>query len=71
MKGCKTCKVFAELKEPYERSDGTIIYGYCFKYGDKDYSQNMGKGYPVFVDGGGVSCESYRRRKKKALEESQ
>lgn len=62
-KSCRTCGVFAELKEPFERSDGAVIYGYCFKDGDKDYSPNMGKGYPVFVDGGGGACKQYKRRR--------
>ena len=62
-KSCRTCGFFAELKEPFERSDGAVIYGYCFKDGDKDYSPNMGKGYPVFVDGGGGACKQYKRRR--------
>lgn len=37
-KACNVCKYCAELKTPYERSDGAYIYGYCFKNGDKDYS---------------------------------
>ena len=62
-KSCSTCGFFAELKEPFERSDGAVIYGYCFKDGDKDYSPNMGKGYPVFVDGGGGACKQYKRHR--------
>ena len=62
-KSCRTCGFFAELKESFERSDGAVIYGYCFKDGDKDYSPNMGKGYPVFVDGGGGACKQYKRRR--------
>lgn len=27
---CNVCKYCAELKAPYERSDGAAIYGYCF-----------------------------------------
>lgn len=46
---CNVCKYCAELKTPYERSDGAAIYGYCFKNGDKDYSPDMGKGYPIFL----------------------
>ena len=61
-KTCKTCRFFAELKKPYVRSDEAVIYGYCFKTGDKNYSQNMGKGYPVFVDGG--SCDHYKKPKE-------
>ena len=57
---CRVCRYFAELKTPFERSDGAMIYGYCFKSGDKDYSPNMGKGYPVFIDEG--SCKDYKRK---------
>lgn len=61
-KSCYSCRFFAELKKPFERSDGACIYGYCFKNGDKNYSPNMGKGYPVFIDGG--KCDSYKKPKK-------
>lgn len=64
-RSCYICKTFAELKRPYERSDGAVIYGYCFKAGDKDYSPNMGKGYPVFIDGG--SCQAWKKRKEAEL----
>ena len=43
-KTCYQCKYFSELKEHRERSDGSVIYGYCFSAGDKDYSVHMGKG---------------------------
>lgn len=65
-KSCNTCKYYAELKTPFERSDGAVIYGYCFKDGDKDYSPNMGKGYAVFVDGGGCACKQHKRKKGSA-----
>ena len=65
-KSCNTCRYYAELKEPFERSDGAVIYGYCFKDGDKDYSPNMGKGYAVFVDGGGCACKQHKRKKGSA-----
>lgn len=64
-KGCGTCKHYAELKEPFERSDGATIFGYCFKDGDKDYSPNMGKGYPVFVSEAGAACKGYTGKRKK------
>lgn len=48
----------------YVRSDGATIYGYCFKVGDKDYSPGMGKGYPVWIDGAGTSCKSFKCRKE-------
>lgn len=63
-KCCNLCKFYAELKIPYERSDGAVIYGYCFKDGDKDYSPNLGKGYPVYISGGGAACKSFKRQRK-------
>ena len=60
-RGCHICKLYAELKQPYVRSDGATIYGYCFKDGDK--ALGMGKGYPVWIDGGGAACKSFKRRK--------
>lgn len=63
-KCCGNCRLFAELKTPYERSDGAAIYGYCFKDGEKDYSVNMGKGLPVFLPPtGGASCKAYKKNK--------
>ena len=62
-KSCESCKHFSELKTPRERSDGAVIYGYCFKDGDKNYSTNMGKGFPVFV--AGAVCKSYAKQRKK------
>ena len=61
---CNLCDHYSALVEPRERSDGAVIYGYCFKSGDKDYSPNMGKGFPVFIDGAGASCKAFKRRKK-------
>ena len=64
---CHCCNLgehCSALVEPRERADGAVIYGYCFKSGDKDYSQNMGKGFPVFIDGAGASCKAFKRRKK-------
>lgn len=61
---CNVCKYCAELKTPYERSDGAAIYGYCFKNGDKDYSLDMGKGYPIFLPlSCGGTCKDFRRRR--------
>lgn len=51
---CYSCGFFSELKVPRERSDGAIIYGYCFE--DK---YNMEKGYPVFIPEG--KCESFNK----------
>ncbi len=62
-KGCLTCRHFSALEEPRERSDGAVIYGYCFKDGDQDYSPNMGKGFAVFLLGG-AACKQYKRRRK-------
>ena len=64
-KCCATCRYCAELKRPYERSDGTTIYGYCFKSGDKDYYLNMGRGIPIWLElTCGASCKSYKRAKE-------
>lgn len=59
---CYSCKYFSELKEPRERSDKAVIYGYCFKSGDKNSSINMGKGFAVFVPDG--VCKDYKRARK-------
>ena len=67
MKCCETCKYCAALIRPYCRSDGAQIYGYCFKSGDKDYSPNMGKGYPIFFPlDAGAACKSFKRRREEA-----
>lgn len=64
-KCCKVCAHCAELTKPWERSDGSRIYGYCFKFGDKEYNSNMGKGYPIFFElDCGAICEGFKRRKK-------
>lgn len=60
-KSCDTCGYYSALKDPRERSDGAIIYGYCFKAGDHNHSPNMGKGYAVFIDGG--SCKQFKKRR--------
>lgn len=61
-KCCVNCGFYSALKEPRERSDGAVIYGYCFKGGDRDYNTNMGKGYPVFIDAG--FCKQFKKRRK-------
>ncbi len=58
---CVQCRFFAELKEPFERSDGAVIYGYCFQGGDRDYSPGMGKGYAVFMPNG--RCKTFKAKK--------
>lgn len=55
---CYSCKYFSELKIPRVRSDGSVIYGYCFKNGDKDYNPNMGKGFAVFIPEG--ECKQFK-----------
>ncbi|MCQ5130310.1 hypothetical protein NE562_11615 [Butyricicoccus faecihominis] len=60
--GCAVCHHFSALKDPRERSDGAVIYGYCFKGGDKNYSTNMGKGLAVFLPDG--ICKQFKRRRK-------
>lgn len=59
---CDLCKHYSALKEPRDRSDGAVIYGYCFKSGDRNYSPDMGKGYPVFINGG--FCKEFTKRRK-------
>lgn len=65
--GCVVCCHFSALKEPRERSDGAVIYGYCFKDGDKNYSTNMGKGFAVFLPDG--TCRQFKHRRKAARRE--
>lgn len=57
---CETCNFYSALVAPRVRSDDVVIYGYCFKHGDKDYNTNMGKGYPVFISGG--RCKKWKKR---------
>lgn len=59
---CNQCRYYSSLKEPRERSDGAIIYGYCFKDGDTNYSSNMGKGFAVFVPNG--QCKNFKKSRK-------
>ena len=63
-KCCQTCSVYAPLKEPYRRKDGAIIYGYCFADAQNDNSPNLGRGYPVYIDGGGCVCKKYIKNLK-------
>lgn len=70
-KSCNNCRFYAELKIPYQRSDEVRIFGYCFGEGDKDYSPNMGKGFPVFIDGGGAACKSHKRKKSNDEQEKE
>lgn len=64
---CEICRFCAELVSPYTRSDGATIYGYCFKNGDRDYSPNMGKGYPIFIPlDCGATCKSFKKRSREA-----
>lgn len=63
--GCGMCRYYSALREPREREDGAVIYGYCFATGTKDYNGNMGKGYAVFVPDSGV-CEKFKRIYKKS-----
>ena len=62
---CRICRFCAEIVKPWERADGSKIYGYCFKYGDKEYNSNMGKGFPIFFElDCGAICEGFKRRKE-------
>lgn len=58
---CETCDFYSVLANPRVRSDDAVIYGYCFKDGDKDYNTNMGKGFPVFVPDG--HCKQWKKQK--------
>lgn len=58
---CDACTHYSALAQPRERSDGAVIYGYCFKDGDKSYSTNMGKGLAVFIQNG--FCKSFKKRR--------
>lgn len=60
---CDVCRHYSALAEPRKRSDGATIYGYCFRSGDKNYSPDMGKGYPVFVDG--AVCKAFVRERRR------
>lgn len=58
-KSCYSCRFFAELKKPYEISDGAQIFGYCF--GGRNKSYNMGKGLPVFIPDS--CCKDHKKAK--------
>lgn len=66
-RSCRSCRYFGELKTPWTRADGAVIYGYCFKGAEKDYSPNMGKGYAVFQPDG--SCKDWKGARKGASTE--
>ena len=61
-KVCSTCRHFRKFERPFQREDGAVIYGYCFKDAKSNYSPNMGKGYPVFLppDAAGA-CTDYKK----------
>lgn len=53
-KNCCNCVYFGELKTPWERKDGTLIYGYCFRNSLDE------KGYAVFIPDGICKHMSYK-----------
>ena len=59
---CEQCRHYSALREPRQRSDEAVIYGYCFKDGDKSYNTNMGKGLAVFIPNG--DCKHFKKRKE-------
>lgn len=60
---CEVCQHCSALVEPREIGREARIYGYCFKDGTKDYSPNMGKGWPIYLPlDCGAACKSFRRR---------
>lgn len=69
--GCESCRHFSALKEPRLRSDGATIHGYCFKYGDKNYSWNMGKGFAVFQPLGACKDHKNLPRKRNTIVEEE
>ena len=60
---CGTCKHFRKFEQTFEREDGAVIYGYCFKDARSDHSPNMGKGYPVWLppDACGGACKAFKQ----------
>lgn len=56
---CEGCEHYSALREPRERTDGAVIYGYCFADGTKNYSRNEGKGYAVFLPDG--KCSKFKK----------
>ncbi|MBQ3702494.1 MAG: hypothetical protein II885_07030 [Oscillospiraceae bacterium] len=66
VQSCGTCQHFRKFERPFDREDGAVIFGYCFKDARTNYSPNMGKGYPVFLppEAGG-SCKSYKKENTK------
>ncbi len=63
-KGCEWCEHYSPLREPRERADGAVIYGYCFASGTRNYSGNEGKGYAVFLPEGGT-CPKFKKKERK------
>lgn len=61
---CYSCRYFGELKTPWTRGDGAVIYGYCFDGAEGNASPNMGKGYAVFQPGG--RCKDWLRAREEA-----
>lgn len=62
IKSCGTCKHFRKFERTFEREDGAIIFGYCFKDARSDCSPYMGKGYPVWLppDACGGACKAFK-----------
>jgi hypothetical protein len=59
---CNACHFYSALAKPRYRSDGAVIWGYCFKNGDTNHSIDMGKGLAVFLPE--ASCKSWRKAKE-------
>jgi hypothetical protein len=57
---CTNCRHFSGFKEPRKSEEEWVIYGYCFKAGMRVHSPNMGKGYPVYIDGG--KCKEWKKK---------
>lgn len=59
---CYSCRHFSALKEPRKSEEEWVIYGYCFKDGMRIHSPNMGKGYPIYIEGG--KCKEWKKLKR-------
>lgn len=67
VKCCDLCEHYSPLKIPRKRTDGAVIFGYCFADGTESYNYNEGKGFAVFVPDGG--CNRFKRNTKQELAE--
>ncbi len=63
MSRCGQCKNYSVLNKPRKIKDDIQVYGFCFK----DFRENYGNMYPVYIpDGGG--CKDFIKRSDKREE---